>query len=202
MLSTWKGIQWVVTFNFVNIVDVVFMFKVTNRLKAKVFTKDYQPHSNQYLKIILSWIKLLPQLTRSRELKELLFNCMYEDLQDLLELTPKKDVLFLIGDWNAKVGIQEILGITGKFGLGFHITPISNPPLCTPAGSLFFKLVCFTLPRTLALALFSPGSFLPAISTPCFSLSYLPLVLSNITFFQWSFIYYAFRMRIFPALLI
>ena len=42
----------------------------------------------------------------------------YEDLQDLLELTPKKDVLFIIGDWNAKVGSQEIPGATGKFGLG------------------------------------------------------------------------------------
>ena len=42
----------------------------------------------------------------------------YEDLQDLLELTPKKDVLFILGDWNAKVGSQEIPGITGKFGLG------------------------------------------------------------------------------------
>ena len=42
----------------------------------------------------------------------------YEDLQDLLELTPKKDVLFTIGDWNAKVGSQEIPGVTGKFGLG------------------------------------------------------------------------------------
>ena len=42
----------------------------------------------------------------------------YEDLQDLLELTRKKDVLFIIGDWNAKVGSQEIPGITGKFGLG------------------------------------------------------------------------------------
>ena len=41
-----------------------------------------------------------------------------EDLQDLLELTPKKDVLFIIGDWNAKVGSQEIRGVTGKFGLG------------------------------------------------------------------------------------
>ena len=39
-------------------------------------------------------------------------------LQDLLELTPQKDVLFIIGDWNAKVGGQEILGITGKLGLG------------------------------------------------------------------------------------
>ena len=42
----------------------------------------------------------------------------YEDLQDLLELTPKNDVLFIIGDWNAKVGSQEIPGVTGKFGLG------------------------------------------------------------------------------------
>ena len=44
----------------------------------------------------------------------------YEDLQDLLELTPKKDVLFIIGDWNAKVGSQETSGITGKFGLGMQ----------------------------------------------------------------------------------
>ena len=42
----------------------------------------------------------------------------YEDLQDLLELTPKKDILFIIGDWNAKVGSQEIPGVTGKFGPG------------------------------------------------------------------------------------
>ena len=43
---------------------------------------------------------------------------LYEDLQDLLELTPQKDVLFIIGDWNAKVGSQEIPGVTGKFGHG------------------------------------------------------------------------------------
>ena len=42
----------------------------------------------------------------------------YEDLQDPLELTPKKDVFFIIGDWNAKVGSQETPGVTGKFGLG------------------------------------------------------------------------------------
>ena len=42
----------------------------------------------------------------------------YEDLQDLLELTPKKDVIFIIGDWNAKVGSQETPGVKGKFGLG------------------------------------------------------------------------------------
>ena len=42
----------------------------------------------------------------------------YEDLQDLLELTPKKDVLFVIVDWNARVGSQDLPGVTGKFGLG------------------------------------------------------------------------------------
>ena len=51
--------------------------------------------------------------TEKAEIKRL-----YEDLQDLLELTPQKDVLFIIGDWNAKVGSQEIPGVTGKFGLG------------------------------------------------------------------------------------
>ena len=45
---------------------------------------------------------------------------LYEDLQDLLELTPKKDVLFIIGDWNAKVGSRETPGATGKFGLGMR----------------------------------------------------------------------------------
>ena len=45
---------------------------------------------------------------------------IYEDLQDLLELTPKKGVLFIFGDWNAKVGSQETPGVTGKFGLGIQ----------------------------------------------------------------------------------
>ena len=44
----------------------------------------------------------------------------YEDLQDLLKLTPQKDVLFIIGDWNAKVGSQETCGVTGNFGLGIR----------------------------------------------------------------------------------
>ena len=46
-----------------------------------------------------------------------------EDLQDLLELTPKIDVIFIIGEWNTKVGNQEIPGITGKFGLGIRNEP-------------------------------------------------------------------------------
>ena len=45
----------------------------------------------------------------------------YEDLQDLLELTPTKDVLFIIGDWNAKVGSQETPGVTGKFALEYRM---------------------------------------------------------------------------------
>ena len=53
-------------------------------------------------------------------LKKLKLNQSYEDLQDLLELTPKKDVLFIIGDWNAKVGSQETPGVMGKFGLGIQ----------------------------------------------------------------------------------
>ena len=54
-------------------------------------------------------------LTNNAEEAE--FEWFYEDLQDLLELTPKNDVCFIIGTWNAKVGSQEIPGITGKFGL-------------------------------------------------------------------------------------
>ena len=46
------------------------------------------------------------------------FERFNEDLQDFLELTPPQDVIFMIGDWNSKVGSQEILGVTGKFGLG------------------------------------------------------------------------------------
>ena len=50
--------------------------------------------------------------------KEAEIECFCEDLQDLLELTPKKGVLFIIGDWSAKIGSQEVPGVTGKFGLG------------------------------------------------------------------------------------
>ena len=56
--------------------------------------------------------------TRNAEKAEV--EWFYEDLQDLLELTTNKSVLFIIGDWNAKVGSQETLGVTGKFGLGIR----------------------------------------------------------------------------------
>ena len=54
----------------------------------------------------------------TRNAKEAEVEWLYEDLQDLLELTPKKDVLFIIGDWNAKVGSKEIPGVIRKFALG------------------------------------------------------------------------------------
>ena len=57
-------------------------------------------------------------LTNNTEVAEV--EWFYEDLQDLLELTPKEDVFFIIGDWNAKVGSQETPGVTGKFGLGIQ----------------------------------------------------------------------------------
>ena len=59
-----------------------------------------------------------PSLCPTSNTEEAEIEWFYEDLQDLLELTPKKDVLFIIGDWNAKVGSQETPGVTGKFGLG------------------------------------------------------------------------------------
>ena len=58
-------------------------------------------------------IQVYALMTNAKEDEQL-----YEDLQDLLELTPKKDVIFIIGDWNAKIGSKEIPGVTGKFGLG------------------------------------------------------------------------------------
>ena len=63
-------------------------------------------------------ITVIPVCAPTSNAEEAGTECFYEDLQDLLELTPKKDVLFIIGDWNAKVGGQESPGVTGKFGLG------------------------------------------------------------------------------------
>ena len=59
-----------------------------------------------------------PLMSKKLKLNGSMRTCRNKDLLDLLELTPKKDALFIIRDWNAKVGRQEISGITGKFGLG------------------------------------------------------------------------------------
>ena len=63
-------------------------------------------------------ITVIQAYAPTRNAEEAKVERFYEDRQDLLELTPKKDVLFIIGDWNAKVGSQETPGVTGKFGLG------------------------------------------------------------------------------------
>ena len=80
----------------------------------------------------------------------------YEDLQDLLDLTPRKDVLFIIGDWNEKVGSQEIPGVTGKFGFevqneaGQRLTELCQENALVTANTLFQhhqrKLYTWTLP--------------------------------------------------------
>ena len=67
--------------------------------------------------LIITIIQVYAQSSNAEEAEVEWF---YEDLQDLLELTPKKDVLFIIGDWNAKVGSQKTPGVTGKFGLGMQ----------------------------------------------------------------------------------
>ena len=85
-----------------------------------------------------------------------------EDLQDLLELTPKKDVLFIIGDWNAKVGSEEIPGVTGKFGLEVqneegqrltvlpreHIGHSKRPLPTTQAMTLHMDIKRWSTPKT------------------------------------------------------
>ena len=63
-------------------------------------------------------IKVIQVYAPTSNAEEAEVEWFYEDLQDLLELTPQKDVLFIIGDWNVKVGSQETPGVTGKFGLG------------------------------------------------------------------------------------
>ena len=63
-------------------------------------------------------ITVIQVYTPTSNIEEAEVEWFYEDLQYLLELTPKKDVLFIIGDWNSKVGSQETPGVTGKFDLG------------------------------------------------------------------------------------
>ena len=66
-------------------------------------------------------ITVIQVYTPTSNVEEAKVEQFYEDLQELLELTPKKDVLFIIGDWNIKVGIQEIPGVTGKFALEYRM---------------------------------------------------------------------------------
>ena len=72
-----------------------------------------------------------------------------EDLQDLLELTSKKDVLFIIGDWNAKVGSQEIPGVTGKLGLGVQNEAGKRLIECCQENALVIANTLFQQDKTL-----------------------------------------------------
>ena len=87
----------------------------------------------------------------------------YEDLQDLLELTPKTDIIFILGDWNAKVGSQEIPGVTGKFGLGVqkwsrakanrvlpreHTTHSKHPLPTTQEKTLHMDITRWSIPKS------------------------------------------------------
>ena len=71
------------------------------------------PFQGKRFNIMVIQVSALTSNTEQAEAEQ-----FYEDLQDLPELTPKQDVLFIIGDWNAKVGSQETPGVKGKFGLG------------------------------------------------------------------------------------
>ena len=84
------------------------MISVCFQGKLKIQGKTIQYHSN-------------PSLSPTANAEEAKVQWFYKDLQDLLELTPKRDVLFIIGDWNAKVGSQETPEVTGKFGLGMQM---------------------------------------------------------------------------------
>ena len=90
-------------------------FKSTFSLSSFTFIKRFFSSSLSAIRVVSSvYLRLLIFLLA----EEAEVEWFYEDLQDLLELTPKKDVLFIIGDWNAKVGSKEIPGVTSKFGLG------------------------------------------------------------------------------------
>ena len=90
-------------------------------------------------------ITLIQVYTLTRNAGEAEVEWFYEDLQDILELTPPKVILFIIGDWNAKVESQEITGVTGKFGLelqnetGQRLTEFCQENVMVIANTLFQK---------------------------------------------------------------
>ena len=84
-------------------------------MQSQKWQNDLCSFPRQTINITVIWVYV-----PTPDVEEAEADRSYEDLQDLLELTPKKDVLFIIGDWNAKVGSQETPGVTGKFGLGIQ----------------------------------------------------------------------------------
>ena len=81
-------------------------------------SQKQQNNLSLFLRQALFNITVIRVCVPTNDVKEAEVDHFYEDLQDLLELTPEKDVLFIIGNWNAKVGSQEIPGVTVKFGVG------------------------------------------------------------------------------------
>ena len=101
-------------------------------------------------------IRVIQAYTATSNAEEAEVEQFYEDLQDFLELTPKKDVLFIIGDWDGKVGSQETPGVTGKFGLGVQNgagqrprehTDHSKHPFPTQATTLHMDIIRWSIPK-------------------------------------------------------
>ena len=94
---------------------------VNKRLKCSTWMQSQKPQNDlcsfprQIIQYPVIQVYALTSNAEEAEVEQ-----FHEDLQDLLELTPPKDVLFIIGDWNAKVGSQETPGVTGKFGFGIR----------------------------------------------------------------------------------
>ena len=111
---------------------------------------------------------------------------LYEDLQDLLEVKPKKEILFIIGDWNAKVGSQEIHGVTGKFSLGIQneaaVLPLLKPGLFLHTFPINKGLMLCTLSSGLGGLLTFYDHFLIKVDQPenLFSLEVFFLYTSNL----------------------
>ena len=96
--------------------DCAYLYEVLDAIRGCNLKNDRRISVNFQGKPFNITVVQVYALTRNAEEAEV--EQFYEDLQDVLEITPPKDILFIIGDWNAKVESQEIPGVTGKFGLG------------------------------------------------------------------------------------
>ena len=91
--------------------------EVSNKIKHTIKLFCFGSIPSFFLELFLTVIQVYGRTSNAEEAEVERF---YEDLQNLLELTPQKDFLYIVGDWNAKVGSQETPGVTGKFGLGMR----------------------------------------------------------------------------------
>ena len=124
----WTEMSELNSYDFIHIYYCVQESLRRNTLVLRVKRRDqntilrYNPPSYRMISVCFqgkpSSITVIQVCIPATNAEEAEVEQLYEDLQDLLELTPEKDILFIIGDWKAEVGSQEIPGITGKFGLG------------------------------------------------------------------------------------